>query len=291
MTVNRLVNERERGQIPLSIATSLAFESLLNIHEEIKHEKPIYLENKCIYINVKTLYRNLYYSMKREDVDRTSDKDLYLALVSEIELIKDICRNECQGLDYLFYLPNYQGLESINNEVLLRTDNTSLQKTFTNRMTNSLSLLLKQYNEGITDSKQLSNENIHIFKNKITKMDNRKVLMLSHYTYDLVAFRNFNRLLLLESHTGHVKGRDMWYTKYYNGNKLPEMPFRLDLLTILGDSTLFRCNVPAFRRTLVDLATEYNWSSITTATKIRENLKTIKNHEIRERLLACISGM
>ena len=52
MTVNRLVNERERGQIPLSIATSLAFESLLNIHEEIKHEKPIYLENKCIYINV-----------------------------------------------------------------------------------------------------------------------------------------------------------------------------------------------------------------------------------------------
>ncbi len=277
MTVNRLVNERERGQIPLSIATSLAFESLLNIHEEIKHEKPIYLENKCIYINVKTLYRNLYYSMKREDVDRTSDKDLYLALVSEIELIKDICRNECQGLGYLFYLPNYQGLESINNEVLLRLDNTSLQKTFTNRMTNSLGLLLKQYNEGITDSKQLSNENIYIFKNKITKMDNRKVLMLSHYTYDLVAFRNFNRLLLLESHTGHVKGRDMWYTKYYNGIELSNIPFTEKMLKFFGDHVLFKPFPLKARQIVMTVAKEKKWSWATTEEKVLEDVSHIRD--------------
>lgn len=37
------VNERERGQLPLSIGTSLAFESMLNTSEIIKHDKPLYV--------------------------------------------------------------------------------------------------------------------------------------------------------------------------------------------------------------------------------------------------------
>lgn len=53
-------NEREKGKVPISIGTSLAFESLLNIHDELKHKISPYLETEVIWINVKTLFRNLW---------------------------------------------------------------------------------------------------------------------------------------------------------------------------------------------------------------------------------------
>ena len=75
------VNERERGQLPLSIGTSLAFESMLNTSEIIKHDKPLYVGNGKVWINIKTLYRNIYGSVHRENIDRTSDSQFADAMV------------------------------------------------------------------------------------------------------------------------------------------------------------------------------------------------------------------
>lgn len=286
------VNERERGKIPLSIGTSLAFESILNIHDEVKHPKPLYEDNQVIWINVKTLFRNLYGAIDRDRIDLTTDRQLAEALIEEIELIKDICRNEAKGIDVVFYYPNYKNLDKINHEVLLKLDNTALQKTYTKRLNAVSSIVLTHYNSGILTNKRKDHPDIiRVYDNKILDYDNRKALMISNYAYDLVAFRKFNRLLLVESHTGTVKDRTTWYTKYLNGKNLPEMPFREDLLTIMGDTTLFRNKVPAMKREIIRMAEDHHWSSITSASKIRENIKLIKNHELRYRLEDCISGI
>jgi PHIKZ066 len=281
------VNERERGQLPLSIGTSLAFESMLNTSEIIKHDKPLYVGNGKVWINIKTLYRNIYGSVHRENIDRTSDSQFADAMFSEIDLIKDICREEANGIEPVFYCPNYVKIDNFNNETLLRLDNTSLQQTYTKRMTNCLKIVLPEFNK----SKELTNPNrIRIYDNFIEDIENQNTLMITHYAFDLLSFRKFKNLTLLETHTGKAKGRELWYTKYYNGKDLPELPFRLDLLTLLGDGTLFRNKVPKFKKEIIRMAKDYHWSSITTTDKIRHNISDIKDHQIRMRLLSCIKN-
>lgn len=285
-------NEREKGKVPISIGTSLAFESLLNIHDDLKHKIPPYLETEVIWINVKTLFRNLWGAIPRIRHDLVSDMQLAEALIFEMEMIRDVCRNECRGLEVVYYLPNYFGLGTINNEVLLRMDNTELQKNYTKRMIRTLEIVLKRYNQGM-DINNVSDRNhmIRIYNNQITDRETRKTFIISSYAYDLTAYRKFSNLKLLETHTGAIKGRELWYTKYENHSAVPPMPFRLDLLTILGDKTLFRTKVPKLRQTIIELAKANRWTPLTTTDKIRMNIGSIKDYQIRHRLLDVITGM
>lgn len=285
-------NEREKGKVPISIGTSLAFESLLNIHDDLKHKIPPYLETEVIWINVKTLFRNLWGAIPRIRHDLVSDMQLAEALIFEMEMIRDVCRNECRGLEVVYYLPNYFGLSTINNEVLLRMDNTELQKNYTKRMVRTLEIVLKRYNQGM-DINNTSDRNhmIRVYNNQITDRETRKTFIISSYAYDLTAYRKFSNLKLLETHTGAIKGRELWYTKYENHSAVPPMPFRLDLLTILGDKTLFRTKVPKFRQTIIELAKANRWTPITTTDKIRANISSVKDYQIRHRLLDVITGM
>lgn len=278
------VSERVRGETTLSIATSLAFESLLGTHPENdkNHPPDTIKQYDVLWVNIKTLYRNIYHAIDRERLNYTSDEQLSNALFAELDVIRGICKNDFQNIPVVFFMPNYLGIDKINKEVLLRLDNTSLQKTFTQRMRNSFGSVLKWHNENTS----LDDQNrIRIYKNEINEYDSRKVLMLTHYAYDITNYRRFKQMSLLESHTGAIKNRELWYTKYYNGNNLPEMPFRLDFLTIMGDATLFRCKAPALKKALVELAEKFNWTATTSITSIREDIGTIKNHEIRFRLL------
>lgn len=285
-----IVNERERGKLPLSIGTSLAFESLLGIHDEVKHNKPLLdLGYQVIWINIKTLYRNLYHAVEYDRVGMASDVHFIRAMHREMETIRDICSNEAKGIIPVFYSSDYRGLEKINPEVLLRMDNTDLQKTFTRRM----SICLKEVIEEVNQDTDLTDPNrIKIFDNKITEFENRKTIMVTSYPYDLTSHRKFNQLALLETHTGALKERDKWYTKYQVSGQLkanmPEMPFRLDFLTLFGDNSLFRCKVQKFKTTLIDLAKRDKWTPITSTDAIRSSIGTIKDHQIRIRLLATI---
>ena len=113
--------------------------------------------------------------------------------------------------------------------------------------------------------------------------------MLTHYPYDLLAHRKFNHLVLLESHTGNIKGKEYWYTKYYHGKDLPEMPFRLDLLTLLGDNIQFRNKVRDYRTEIIRCAKDYHWTTITTTGRIHQSFESIKNHELRRRMLSVLT--
>lgn len=281
------LNQRERGKLPLSIGTSLAFETLIGINDNIRYKNPPLQDNDVIWINVKTLFRNIYQSIKADEAMLCSPVDYSNTLIEEIEFIKEFCRIEGNGIKYQFYCPNYRQLDKLTDEVLLRLDNSDKQKHQTKMMTESIRLILSHYNGSSANKEDL----ILIYDNVITDTVPAKALIFTSYALDLTAFRKFNRLLLMESHTGKIKSRDEWYTKYYNGSKLPPMPFRLDLLTILGDSSLFRNKTPALKREIIHLAETNNWTPITTASKIRDNAREIKNPLLKEKLLSTVKGI
>ena len=290
-----ILNKRERGKVLLSIGTSLAFESLLGINDNVKLDPNIAKNTKCLWINVKTLFRNIYGSVPRESIDKTSDNDLIYTLIEEIEFIKQICSSDF-NYKLVFYCPDYRNIDKINNQVLLRLDNTDLQKTYTKRMTNVLYHVLTRYNGDLSIKDKIINPNdlnrIRIYDNKITDKESLPTLMITHYAYDLTNYYNFGRLSLLETHSGVVKPRSLWHTKYYNGKTLTNMPFRLDLLTLLGDNTLFRNKTPAIRKELIDLSVKKKWSSITTASKIRSDISTeTKDPFLKKKILDCIKGL
>ena len=69
------LESREKGQLPISIASSLAIESALGIMESDEPgykppASPPLLDYDAIWINLRTLFRNLHGSMNRVDADK-----------------------------------------------------------------------------------------------------------------------------------------------------------------------------------------------------------------------------
>lgn len=276
-------NDRPKGQFPLSIGTSLAIESLLGIHPEIHHTTNPLSQFDVLYVNLRTLFRNLYTSFSSKEALLLSDNQLTETLFDELSVIADVLKTETD-VSLRIFAPQYTNLE-MTPEVLLRLDNTELQKIYTKRMVNVTRKVVASYNQPTNPTEN----HILIPQNLLKDKDYRRTLMMTNFALDLCARRQFKNLELLETHTGKIKPYRLWYTKYYNGNKLPEMPFRLDLLTILGDNTLYRNKSTEIRNTVIDIAKDKKWTPVTTTEKILSNFREIKNPVIRTRLLDTIS--
>ena len=277
------INDRPKGQFPLSIGTSLAIESLLGVHSEIHHPSNPLSHFDVLYVNLRTLFRNIYTSFSSKEALMLSDNQLIETLFDELSIIDDVLKSET-NMALRIFAPQYTKLE-MTPEVLLRLDNTELQKIYTKRMVNVTRKVIASYNQPTNPV----DNHILIPQNLLKDKDYRRTLMMTNFALDLCARRQFKNLALLETHTGKIKPYRLWYTKYYNGNKLPEMPFRLDLLTIMGDTTLYRNKNSKIRDTVIEIAKEKRWTPVTTTEKILSNFREIKNPAIRTRLLNTIS--
>jgi hypothetical protein len=116
---------------------------------------------------------------------------------------------------------------------------------------------------------------------KIRDYNESRTLMLTHYAIDLLA-PNFKSFDLLESHTGAIKSKHLWYTKYYNGKDYPQLPFREDLLQVFGDNETFRPMAPSIRKQIIEIAKQYNWSPVSTSEKVEYGLNQIKDPYLRD---------
>lgn len=268
-----MVAEREVGQYPLSIATSLALESVAGIHPEISYPYPPLKDVAQLWVNLRTLYRNLMGSMPRDAEGNIAHSDLAEAILNEMEQIRSIVRDVTQGrCRPIFYVSNYAGMEAKYKRAVIRRDNTDRQKMFTHTQNSTIKLILEQFH----------GDDLFVFERKLKPQQRVPVMLLTHYAYDLLSAREFTSLTLLESHTGALKKPHQWYTKYYNGKDLQMFPFREDLLQVFGDSETFRPMDHKLRRELIDIATEYKWSPLTTSDKIRYSIDKMKNPMAKE---------
>jgi hypothetical protein len=254
-------SQREVGStIPVSIPTASALEAVT--------EWP-----QAIWINTRTLIRNLLSSMETATRDQLRSLDIYAVIKIEMELIQRVVGELSKGVtEVTFYCCNYSDLSIVLPNAIPRKVNTDLQLHLLKLEMDVLKSLIK---DGV----------IKEFKTKLDGKD-KDVLILTHHCLDLLWSNTFRKLRLLESHTGTVKTKTQWHTKLTNGKELPEMPFNKFTVQVFGDNNVVLSQSDRkLRAIVVNMATENRWSSVTTMEKIRFNINGLKDHFAKTVLL------
>lgn len=259
---------RATSSYDISIATGLAFESLFeptHIRYDNQREVPNYIdlsEFDSAYISVNSLARNIVKSYKADDFISLDKEDLLTLLEYEIEVIKELFFNNSASTELVFYFCEYKFFDvRIKNPLLRkRTANTNKQ------------LLEQTLIDGLCELAAKKLEFIKVF-NKLKPVA-KKVLIFTSNTIDLCDHEKFSRLSLLESTTGVLKNKELFYTRYFNGKTIYPLPFNYRLLVIYGDNHMFKPADLKIRNEITELAVKMQWTPLTTTAKINHDVGT-----------------
>lgn len=242
--MNNVLSNRIQSGFPVSIATGMALETLFTPVQSVyddtrKVPDKINLEDYNNYIfNVSTFLRNITTSIPSSNILFVPKKDILDILMDEIEWLTEFFHAE--GLTINFYANNYNFVKSTyDKDNILRKPTTDKQMAMDNIFKYCLDHLSKQ-------------DEVTQFSNSVHFNKEDQALIFTHVPWDLLSYNRFVKLDLLESHTGLVKSRKLWNTKYY---PIPEhdmsfLPFMEKLLTTFGDNVMFK---PAPIKERIDL--------------------------------------
>lgn len=269
--------EKVTSKFPLSIGTSLAFESLFD------GPLPAYDPNRIIpnkinikdydsfYVNVSTLFRNFLSSIKVHP-DKLNTTLVTDVILEEMEIIEEVVKNN-SNVDLFFYLNDFLNIEKEFTLGIIRED---IKNPSVNSKSN-LEFTFKKY--------LINKKNILINKHYLKPDKKRKSLLLSHYAIDLLDYKKFNKLSLLESNTGILKNSNIFYTKLYNGKELVSIPFNKMFLQLFGDNTIFKPYGIKIKKELLDISAKQNWNQLTTNDRIMLSIKLFGSEELKKIVL------
>ena len=271
--MSKALASRRMGQFPLSIATSIAFESMYNMDpapdasEFVRRPRggvaPI-KRFKELWINLRTLLRNIDGAIDPEVNNDAAPIDYYKALVSEIQtihhLIGEMADDERPMLN--FYTKTYKSLSTKWPHALFR-DVTAPKMIIYAKIENlTMEYLTRDIGDGILNSGV-----VHIADCNLNLKGT--AALLSHFPVDLLMTRGGHFKWLVESHTGAIKEREEWNTKLRDGKKYPRVPFDRAMIQIFGDNTnTLAPQTLQIRRKLGELSEKYKWSPLTTKDRI-----------------------
>lgn len=270
------IGGREVGALPLSIATSFAIESLAGQHPDIKVDTPPILEARELWVNVRTLIRNLIGSVDKEYSKSLQPSPIGQAISIEMNVIDSTINKVSKGLcSTVFYFPAYRTMAKRYPRASLKLPSTAMQQMMQGLEFDVLKYLKAL--EGFIDIREYDVE--------ITGK-HPKSLILTHYPVDLLSKSSFQGLKLIESHTGAIKGPLEWNSKLTNGKELLMMPFSPFTLQVFGDSgNLFSPKSIKHKNAVKGLAEKYNWNAMTTRDRIMLGVKSLPSDEIKADLM------
>lgn len=230
-----LTDRVKRSGFPLSIGTGLALETLFKPTLPVIDPERLVPEalNRDRYnlflVNINTLIRNLLNAIETDDYIRDISADKLLEiLIEEYNFIKEMSAYE--NIRIQFYINSYhfakQAYGSVKNK--LRVPITPKQ-IWTAHMTDHCLAHFKK------------DSDVKYFTAYIKGEKDDDAVILTHTPWDLLGYKKFNSLELLESHTGIIKDRSKWNSKYYPvpGEDMSFLPFMEYLLTVFGDHVMF----------------------------------------------------
>lgn len=254
--------ERDVGQLPISIGTSLAFEGLLGIHPQ-KPEQPTNVKTiQQVWVNIRTLARNLFEAMPTEKalgIDFTAAVGVLLTEVQTIQIA--LTQYGCSS-KVRFYLASKDAVKWTFPKAKFKEAKTPKQIAY---------VMFERF-VCIELYQQMKALNIDVMEiDAKPKPGEGIVAILTHYPHELLWKPQFSRLLLLESHTGKLKTYNTWYTKLTGlkgkGVDCP-MPFTEFTIQVFGDGQTLEGQALSIRKELKELATEKKWTGITTPDKV-----------------------
>lgn len=270
------IEQREKGQVPISIGTSLAIEAGAGVYPDRPESPAPFSQVHEVWFNVRTIVRNLLACLPTELRNSLLPEDAWPAALEELSIIPAAVTEASHGhCRTVFYLSDYKGLARKFPGASLREPKTEKQ-LFQHRLEEgTLKLLLKNNHSA----------EIQFFDFEITGQ-HPTALLVTHLPVDLLARYRFERLALLESHTGKIKGPAAWNTKLTGGKDLTNIPFNKFTLQLYGDNgNMFNPQPAALRKQIEFLAHRWQWTNATTLDRVRETIKKVDNDVQRNALL------
>lgn len=249
------------GSTRTSVGTHLALESLFFkvIEEKFDPEREIPKANVDHYTqhvwNIYTIVRNVLHAIPhKEKIDILRDPYFPRLLANEVSAIASMYLFETECKPILFF-PDYSKIYRGMN----MNKKDGYTKVFEEHM------LVKEALTTLKKSGKL--KSINDGKGyKLPSMEGR-TLITTNISVDLL---NKGSIELLESHTGAVKKKHEFNSKYHRlgEDKLENIPFQENLLYILGDKSIIKPMGVPIRREILRVAGEKQWTSRTTKEKV-----------------------
>jgi hypothetical protein len=263
------ITNRIISGFPISIGTSQALESLfppirpLYDKDRIPPESVNVSMYDSVYINLNTLFRNFVSAVDKTAFETASVEDITATLEEEIDTIKTIFQMNNAACAVVFYHSTYKDLyddaKSDGSKTLrLRLPTTAMQ------------LYYEKVRAAVIKHMEEHTDSILKLNGALKPREYDRSLVLTHVPYDLIDFRLFAHVDLLESNTGIVKPRARWNTKYakFGEADLSMLPFNKKLLYCFGDRAQIHPSNAKLRQAILDIAVKRKWHPMTTMEKI-----------------------
>lgn len=270
--------DRETGQFPVSIGTSLALEGLFNIHPQ-QPKQPITARRLTeVWINIRTLIRNYFAAMTAAQAAQVSWEASLQVLTIELETLPAVVAQQGKYL-VRFYYNDPTELKWQFPHARYKTPRTEKQLHYQYMETLLLKAILQQ---------PATAPQIQWIRRAPTVGGAATVALLTHHPHDLLWRPLFSGLLLLESHTGRLKTYGQWATKLTGVKVEDQLPFNALTLQLFGDGVVFDSFPKNLRDELKQLASTRRWSAVTSLDRIRQDLLRYAGTTLKETALRLI---
>lgn len=258
--------ERALGEtFPMTLATAVAFEKLRD-YNSVK-------QYNAIYVNLQTLIRNAHGCIDNLVI---TAEDLSEVVSDDIRKMSMIVDNYFNHLHLIIY-------DNTNKNIRKLFPYSELVKPKTEKQI--------QYHELVEKTCKLLHaefkESIKMYDTKIMPEVGRNVgIIITSFCTELLSARYFRHLVLLESHTGAIKGRLEWNTKLTNGSELKNIPFCRFTVAIFGDNNrLIKALPKDFRKAIKELAIKGKWTPNTSVNLIRYTISNYADLHSKKQLI------
>lgn len=262
---------RAANSAGVSVGTSLALETIVPGWPVFDRDRvaPDFVGlsgYKRVWFNVRTLFRNLYNAIDSGARDSVQVTDVAEALAEEISAVhRAITDATAGGVQVKFYNINYERVKKIFPAADVRVPKTDKQIAQDKLMHKSI--------ERCKEIIETNHKGWWVESGpRLDPGTYGETLMCSHIGLDLLNYPRFGRLTLLESHTGQIKERNLWYTKLLMGKNYPIIPFCEPMLQIFGDDHIFHPKNIAIKRAITLMAQQNHWSFTTSMSKLRSDV-------------------
>lgn len=264
------IDNRDVGSFNLSIATALAFDSLLGLNLPTPSEDNIPIKSAdSLWVNIRTLFRNFIGALGDLAKDFVTEEQAANALYVEMKTIVAAVEDAtASSVNVVFYCCSYKSLSRLFPHALHRELNTNNQK-WSYQLEEHTVIEFKKLLDGDLDFREYDVDiNAIVGVDIDVSVSFEHIYLLSHAPVDLLSRYNFNSIRLIESHTGAIKPHYMWHTKLIGLNSVETIPFNRMTLQIFGDNAYFRPMPVKLRRFLLAASEKNKWTPTTTKDKI-----------------------
>lgn len=261
--------DRDLGLYGISIGTSFALEGVFHTGEyRDPTNKSRDLKDKLLMVNIRTLIRNAINCYRTEHRHQVDADLIFPTLVEDIKGIISTVKREEPNCEVTFYHCSYASADEAFPNVNNYNNDDGTGKPTSKARTLQRDVELDIFNS-YDDLKEETGANFVEFDCKLSTK--KPTILLTHYPADLLSADDMPSCMLLESHTGKLKGPSEWTSKLTG--KPTNVPFTKMIWSLFGDGIHIGPQPIKMRRVLLKLAEKYKWNHRTTDSRIIEAVK------------------